>query len=460
MAFVLLFLIGSGLYGRIMIDGDGLTYYALTRSLVEDHDFDLRNQRQQVPDLHLTINPVTKRIAAHFSFGFGLLYAPFLYFAEKLAEYSPAISTWKPYIQNRILPFSHALALFTGSLFYGFLTLILCYFMLIRKNLKDEMLAIFTSAAVFSGTPLMFYVFTMPSYSHAVDAFLTTAAFYLVVSSKGLMVKRVNVSNILLGIVLALSVLLRNNNVVLIPPLVLGVMFQQSKQGSRNPLIVVLEILAGAFPFIVLLSNFNLAQYGKFFATGYRIQIEKAFLPEMLFHPDAGLFIWTPLTVVSLTGLIAGSIKRHMEAIVALACVLLVLLSVQFQPNWWGGCAFGPRFFTHLFVFWVWGLMECARFPRRSILVVAVFILAGWTFFLFNLFFINATSTEFRKMLRSNKCRRAPTDMIQSAVSEYVSARERCETGNPVGFWFHSLGKGRYPTVQSILRQNHPDEAD
>src|SRR3990170_6579595 len=39
----LVFLSCCLLYGRIIIEGDGLTYYALARSLVEDGDFELRN---------------------------------------------------------------------------------------------------------------------------------------------------------------------------------------------------------------------------------------------------------------------------------------------------------------------------------------------------------------------------------------------------------------------------------
>ena len=434
-----------------MIDGDGLTYYALARSLVQDHDFDLKNQRQQVPDLHLKINQTTRRIAAHFSFGFGLCYAPFVFVTEKLSGLFPGFAQWSPYHQNKIIPFPHSLAIFTGSLFYGFLTLVLCFQILMRENSQSWRVASFITASVLLGTPLLFYVFTMPSYAHAADAFWTTVAFYLAIGGCSWKLKRMALNNVLLGFVLAISVLLRNNNVVLIPPLVLGAVYRESKQHQRNPLHVLFEIFLGALPFIVLLAQFNLTQYGKMFATGYRVQTEEQFLVEMVFHPDAGLLIWTPITLFGIVGLIAGSIKRRIESIVALASVVLVLLSVQFQPNWWGGCAFGPRFFTHLFVFWAWGLLEWIRLIPKRIAIGVICVCALWTFFLLNLFFVNAPSEDFRMLLRANKCRRSPAVMMQYAVSDYMAAKENGETSNPIHFWFQSLGKGRFPTVQSFL---------
>lgn len=440
-----------------MIDGDGLTYYALARSVVEDQDVDLRNQRQQIPNLHLKINQRTRRVAAHFSFGFGICYAPFLFVADKLTQSFPVLQEWAPYPQNRIIPFTHALAVFCGSVLFGFFTIVICYHLL-QKSHGSPGLSMVASIAGLVGTPLLFYIFTMPSYAHAADAFLVTAAFYLAVSAKTWYFREWNLRNTLLGLTLAVSVLLRNNNIVLIPPLLLGLLFRESKQGDRNPVIVLFEVFIGALPFMILLGMFNVSQYGELVATGYRLQFEEQFLIPMLFHPYAGLFVWTPLTVLGLAGLIAGSIKRRPEAVIALASVLLALFSIQFQANWWGGCAFGPRFFTHLYVFWAWGLVECVRILKRPVAVSVIGLCAGWTFFLFNVFFANAVSPEFRALLRADKCRRTPADMITFATSDYISSRKAGETRNPLGFWYQSLGKGRYPTVLPLLRKEESTE--
>ncbi|HEY4490586.1 MAG TPA: hypothetical protein VI958_01250, partial [Acidobacteriota bacterium] len=73
-------------------------------------------------------------------------------------------------------------------------------------------------------------------------------------------------------------------------------------------------------------------------------------------------------------------------------------------------------------------------------------------FFLFNIFFINAPSQQFRELLRANQCRRSPAQMIRHARQDYSSAAQTGEVSNPLQFWFQALGKGKFPTVQYILR--------
>lgn len=461
--FTVILLIGSLLYGRIIVDGDGLTYYALARSLAQDADFDLRNQREQIPNLHLIISPVTRRIATRFSCGFGILYAPFLYLSEKIGALHSGFAEWTPYRQSQWLPYPHALAIFIGSLVFGLLTLFFSYLLLKQSTNVSTWYAIFLPLAMFFGSSLLFYVFTMPSYVHAADAFLMTVAFYLAVASPEWQYKKVRWRNILLGATLGLSVLLRNNNIVVIPSFLFALWLRTEPKNrdslagralsrfvARARIMTLIEILIGAIPFVLILGAFNLNQYGKLIATGYEVQTREWYLLKMLFHPYASIFLWTPITVLGLAGLIAGSVKRRLESITALSCVLLVLLSVQFQPNWWGGCSFGPRFFTHLFVFWVWGLLEMVRLIRRPAITL-ILCCAVWTFFLYNVSFINSVSPEFRKVLRTNYCRRTPLEMIRSATSDYRQTRQDGETSGPFHFWLHSTGKGNYPTVLWIL---------
>src|SRR3990172_3282392 len=76
-------------YGRIIIEGDGFTYFALTESLLQDGDFQLRNQRH-LPDLHLFVSPGNRKIASRFSCGFAFLYAPYLSIAKNIDRALPS----------------------------------------------------------------------------------------------------------------------------------------------------------------------------------------------------------------------------------------------------------------------------------------------------------------------------------------------------------------------------------
>jgi hypothetical protein len=451
------------LYGRMIIEGDGLTYYALARSAVEDGDFDLRNQRQQIPQLHLIISPVTRRIASRFSCGFGVLYAPFLFVSDWISSVWSGYADWTPYRQNEFIPFPHAAAVFTGSLIFGALTLFLTYRMLSRHTKTISFLPLLITLAAFIGTPLIFYVFTMPSYAHCADAFLTASGFYLAVAAPAFTWRGISLRNLLLGTALGLSVLLRNNNAVLILPLLFGLLMRTdadfepqasnkvSKDSTvRDRMIACLQVFAGAAPFFALFVSFNHAQYGKWIATGYELQIDQWYLWNMLFHPDVSLFLWSPVALLGLIGLIIGAFRKHPEAIVALSCVALVLISVQFQPNWWGGCSFGTRFFTHLFVFWVWGIFEMLRRSRKTATAFLV-LCCVWSFFLFQISFINSVSVDFRAKLRTNYCRRTPFEMIESAAEDYSRARQAGETENPLHFWLQCTTRGNYPTLLGLV---------
>jgi len=298
----------------------------------------------------------------------------------------------------------------------------------------------------------MFYVFAISSYSHAADAFLTATIFSLVFLEPATG-WRIRVRNICLGIAMALSVSLRNVNIALILPAIGGVLFLQRHAGWKQNLTTLLEILVGALPTLIVQIGFNLAHYGTIFATGYKVQLETSFLFEMLFHPWAGVFIWAPITLAATIGLVVGALKRDFASILSLLAMVLVIVTVSFQGNWWGGCSFGQRFLTHLYIFWAIGLFQFFVWMKRTGMVLSA-LLALWTFFLFHIFFVNASSVEVKKILDENKCRRTPLEMVGWAWQDYRNSG----IANPISFWLHAANSGPYPTLQFVLRHERKRE--
>jgi hypothetical protein len=179
------------------------------------------------------------------------------------------------------------------------------------------------------------------------------------------------------------------------------------------------------------------------------VQTETGFLAEMLFHPYAGAFVWAPVTALAAIGLLVGVFRKNRAAIVSLAAVALVLLSVQFQGNWWGGCSFGQRFFTHLFFFWIVGLSQLAAWRPRPVAALAL-LCALWTFFLFNVYLVNAGSVEGRKALNSNNCRRTPAELIAAALENY----HQSSAPGVFSYWRACLSARPYPTLVFVLRDS------
>ncbi len=445
---LVLFILLGLFYGRPVIQNDGISYYALAVSLLEDHDFDLANQREKHREVRVMVKP-DSTVASYYSCGFAFLYAPFLYTMDLISP----LRELRPYSQNVKFPFSHNLGIFLGSVLYAFLSIVLAYFFLIQQKLSRSA-SLFLALACFIGTPLLFYTFTVPSFTHASDTFLVTVAFLLAVWKNKLQFGFIRFRNVLLGFFLACSVLLRNNNIVIVPLLVLGVLFLERKEGWKQAIRTSLEIFAGALPVLIVHALFNLSQYGKLIATGYVIDIKQTAQKRffrffwIFFHPVPGLYPWSPITLIASIGLILASIKKRPEAILALVVVTVVIISVRFAAIIFPGSTFGQRLLTHLYIFWVFGLAEMfIRFKKLTIGLSAPCLV--WTFLLFNTYFILTGMRESKIMTRRGGS--SPVVWLTTAFETYQESKAQGETTNPVEFWYKNLGAKPYPVLLKLV---------
>ncbi len=447
-SFLLVFLALTFLYGRPIIQNDGITYYALAYSLIHDHDFDLTNQATQFRDLRVIPSTKTGRIASIYSCGFAVLYAPIMMLTEAIAP----LNAIKPYAQNVTFPFSDSLAVFLGSVIFGLLSIFIASSML-RKYGLDRLTAFAISFAIFCATPLIFYTFTTPSFTHAADTFLFSVIFYITIR------KEIRLRYVLIGFFLGLSVLLRNVNFSIIFPIVIGLLYFERSEDKKHSMIALAQIAAGALPVLVILLSYNVSQYGSFLATGYPVPLPDegidfvgmfSSFQRMVFEPSMGLFIWSPLTLISLIGLIIGCVKKKPDAMIATFCVITVVGTLCFFRIMFPGATFGNRFLTHLYIFWVLGLYEAFVLRPKPMVVVST-VLVLWSFFLFNAYYINFASPESRKIL-SDLNNVSPIKVTETAFNTYKGQQSAT---NPIQFWYRSLASAPYPSLHALMW--HPD---
>jgi hypothetical protein len=124
---------------------------------------------------------------------------------------------------------------------------------------------------------------------------------------------------------------------------------------------LILPILAFGLPIAIAgmgLMAFNIARYGNPLNTGY--------LPEetfsaiwwqgilgQLISPGRGLFLYSPILLVSFFGLKTFWQLHRLEALASLAVILIHLLLYGKWFMWHGGFAWGPRFMVPTLPFWV-----------------------------------------------------------------------------------------------------------
>jgi hypothetical protein len=100
-------------------------------------------------------------------------------------------------------------------------------------------------------------------------------------------------------------------------------------------------------------------------------------LVGILFSPSRGLFIYSPVLLFALPGVVRafGAESRGVLAMITLAGVA-TLAAHAFVATWWGGWVFGPRYMTDLLPFFaLW--LALAPLPRqRRALATAAFLVA------------------------------------------------------------------------------------
>jgi len=137
----------------------------------------------------------------------------------------------------------------------------------------------------------------------------------------------------------------------------------------------VMAVVAGAIPPMAILVGVDLVYYHQpltpYYTGGQAFDVSGTMavaLAGNLVSPARGLFIFCPLVVLSVAGVVvrwrAGELTAFWKALAVIPVLHWIVISAF--KHWWGGDSFGPRFFTDLM-------------PVLVVLALpAVEVLAGW----------------------------------------------------------------------------------
>lgn len=385
---------------------DEIEYFAYLRSLWFDRDLSFENEYRyfyergiaQGAGFHATFLEATTATGLRINYapiGSAILWAPFYAVADVGVRIARALGTDIPadgFSQPYIAATTYA------SAFYGFLSIVLSV-VAVRRILGG---ADWTFAAVWLGTPLAFYMYVAPGFSHACSAF-AVAAFFVT----WLRVRETWSSGgvIALGALAALMGMVREQDVfVAIGPAldyVVGTV-RSARAGTRPLHISLLRAVAGLAAFAVGFlpqAISYLVLYGRIGPAPSVEQKMNWMSPhalQVLASLSHGFVFWTPLAVPAIAGLVCLSLGRARRdptsaeigtpasAWIGMICLLMVASEIYVSgsvASWQGG-AFGQRRLVGLTVFLVIGLASLfhavqAVWLRRSLALLVV-ILAWW----------------------------------------------------------------------------------
>lgn len=226
--------------------------------------------------------------------------------------------------------------------------------------------------AAFFGSPLWFYVLFEPSYTHAFDTALLTAAIVAIFMLRD----RPSVAaGLALAACAALLPITRYANAALVPFLLAPAVLYVPRR------LAALVLVATAV-FVGLLLALPLAagiEYGAPPAVlnGEPSDPELDLLAplKMLFTLHRGLFLWTPLTLLGLVGfallLRRAGRDRATLSLLAAGAIALLGVHVMWGAEWDAGFSFSQRFLASLLPLELLGIAELVRRWRTPVVAAA-----------------------------------------------------------------------------------------
>jgi hypothetical protein len=402
----LLFLISLPAVTTRLYASDEIEYFAYLRSLYFDRDLSFDNEYRYFYDRNIARAHFFKETFLDFAtptglrrnfapIGSALLWAPFYAAADAGVRIARAFGS-SVVADGFSRPYISAVAF--GSAVYGFLALVLSA--IAARRIVGVTAG--TLAAVCFGTPLVFYMYVAPGFSHANSAF-AVAAFVVAWlrarrdwSAGGVAA---------LGALAALMGMVREQDLfIAIGPAIdyVVTMSRAVRTGDRSPGEMVWKAVLGVAAVTICFLPQAIAYLTLYGRLGPSPDVQQKMTwtaPNawrVLVSPDNGWFFWTPLALPALIGLVAlacgygrrdnggapvGDRERRWIGVICLV-MLASQIYVSGSLNTWAGAgSFGQRRLVGLTIFLVIGLaalLQMARAGWPRLAVNAIIVLSIW----------------------------------------------------------------------------------
>lgn len=394
-ALALLFVVTLPLVTPRLRGADEIEYFAYLRSFVFDGDLEFGNEYRhfysQDPEglegFHRTFlerrEPDTGNHINFAPLGTALLWSPFYLLAHAGVLLARALGAGVA-ADGYSLPYVAA-ACYASALL-GWLGLLLIHDALRRHAAASEPAATLATAALWLGTPLLYYVTVAPGFSHATSVFAVSLAVWLALRLDAADETRLR-DWALAGAAVGLAGLVREQDALygVLPGgiLVLGTLRTRDwGRGLLRGAVLLGSAVAVFAPQLLAYRAINGAYAPSRLVAQKMIWWSPHFL-EVLFSPGHGLFLWSPLLLLAVAGLGLALARRRpprVLALLALALLLQVWINGAVE-SWSQAGAFGSRRFvgaTVLFAFGLGALFESWSARGTRFRAVAVVALAAW----------------------------------------------------------------------------------
>lgn len=371
---------------------DEIEFFAWLRSWSFDRDVNFENEYQYFYDAGVAHDPLfhetflerrnARGLRENFApVGAAVLWAPFYLGGHlvALATGAPADGFSRPYIA----------AVAYGSAVYGLLAVILT-FAIVRRVMPAGVLP---SLAVWFGTPLLFYMYVAPGFSHACSAFAVSLFLWTWLRVRAYWTVP---GTVLLGLAGAVMAMVREQDLLFVAGPALDfarTLLLRRRAASPAPgpgwwaaAAGTMALIVGYLPQTLAYTALN-GRPGPTEVVSRKMTWWSPHFLSVLFSPEHGFFFWTPLAAVAVIGLVwlaAGRLRGLAADARWIGVLALVMFGLQVYitgsvESWTVAGAFGQRRFvavTPLLTLGLAALIHHAASKPRPLRVVLGVLLA------------------------------------------------------------------------------------
>ncbi len=319
-----------------IIKSDGIGYYNYIPSIING---DIGKQIENSSFLQKTTND---SVVNKYFIGTALVISPFVMPVYLFhSRENKTLDLYSEYYQK---------AISLAALFYALIGL-LAFIKLLTLYKIDPKVKIFSLFALFFGTNLGYYTLIEPSMSHVYSFSFISIFLYKI--------KETNFSSklniIVLAALLAIIVLIRPINILIlfaIPFLTSNILIKLKKYNLKSYITFFI-----VFSSIISIQSFIWsAQTGNLFIwpyanEGFYFSNPKVF--DFLFSFRKGLFIYTPIALLSIAIFIIIHFKNTKTLLLAGVFIAIIIYALSSWWNWYYGDSFGSRVMIEFLVFFL-----------------------------------------------------------------------------------------------------------
>ncbi len=362
------------IFFKPVISGDGVGYYAILEGTARDHSFNLSNQLRYNEVYNGTavfFYEASKQFVSQYPPGMALLSAPFYAVSLVLDDFSIFHVKDEFFLAERGDILIHSLAAVSMPLVLFLLALLFSLEICKKEGLKTRSLAVLLT---FFGTPIIRYATYDLYYTHVAEAGLLALLIYCLFYRKPILYS---------GVLIGLLTLVRYTSALYLIPIAGYLWWKRNRR--ELPLL-----FASFVPFLAAAMAYSWLSYGNPFTTGYsasgalagNFDVIPSGVVNVLFSPQSGLLLWSPLVLLSLFGIWNWRDDRKW---LLLGIFATVLWATSAFFNGTTGYSFSNRYYAAMFPVLVIGLALFLDRHAKLLWLACVLSLYNFSLFLLSI---------------------------------------------------------------------------